>query len=368
MDDLPDHFDLLVVGTGLTETILAAAASRIGKSVLQLDRNGYYGAEWASMSLLQWEEWVVEQQGLSDRPYHKSFSNVEIVTVFGEHKPALEQRSVEDLRKMSGKFCIDLCPRLVFSKGALVDLLIQSNICRYLEFKNCTRLLIHEQNSATEQWMQIPCTRDAVFNDRQLSLIQKRKFMKFIETCARITKSEDEIMKMSDVPFKSFLATCGLDERLCEIVNSVVVCGNGAASESMKFLERFIESSGRFGPTPFLWTLYGCGELPQAFARLSAVFGGVYCLNQEVLCIQPEEGKVKIKLHSKDVTCKFAAGSITSLPIDIVSTSSDILSSHAVCITNKSIKGGDEHEVSRTFRRCANFHCSASRSHLLAFR
>lgn len=37
--------------TGLTESILAAAASRIGKTVLHLDSNDYYGGLWASFNL-----------------------------------------------------------------------------------------------------------------------------------------------------------------------------------------------------------------------------------------------------------------------------------------------------------------------------
>lgn len=37
--------------TGLTESIVAAAASRIGKTVLHLDANDYYGGQWASFNL-----------------------------------------------------------------------------------------------------------------------------------------------------------------------------------------------------------------------------------------------------------------------------------------------------------------------------
>lgn len=33
--------------------------------------------------------------------------------------------------------------------------------------------------------------------------------------------------------------------------------------------------------SPFIYPLYGLGELPQAFARLSAVYGGVYMLHQK---------------------------------------------------------------------------------------
>jgi RAB protein geranylgeranyltransferase component A len=36
-DTLPGEFDVIVVGTGLVQCIVAAAAARIGKSVLHLD-------------------------------------------------------------------------------------------------------------------------------------------------------------------------------------------------------------------------------------------------------------------------------------------------------------------------------------------
>jgi RAB protein geranylgeranyltransferase component A len=37
MTDLPTEYDVIVIGTGLTESIVSAALSRIGKSVLHID-------------------------------------------------------------------------------------------------------------------------------------------------------------------------------------------------------------------------------------------------------------------------------------------------------------------------------------------
>lgn len=31
--------------------------------------------------------------------------------------------------------------------------------------------------------------------------------------------------------------------------------------------QRFLSSLGRYGNTPFLWPMYGSGELPQCFCR-----------------------------------------------------------------------------------------------------
>ncbi|GIX75543.1 rab proteins geranylgeranyltransferase component A 1 [Caerostris extrusa] len=58
MEELPNYFDVIIVGTGMPECIIAAAAARIGKKVLHLDRNGYYGGDWASFSYDKFLEWM----------------------------------------------------------------------------------------------------------------------------------------------------------------------------------------------------------------------------------------------------------------------------------------------------------------------
>ncbi|KAG0013742.1 hypothetical protein BGZ80_010884 [Entomortierella chlamydospora] len=54
-------FDAIVLGTGFTQTIVAAALARAGKTVLHLDENEYYGGESGAFGfrdLLQWADKV----------------------------------------------------------------------------------------------------------------------------------------------------------------------------------------------------------------------------------------------------------------------------------------------------------------------
>ena len=48
----------------------------------------------------------------------------------------------------------------------------------------------------------------------------------------------------------------------------------------------------RYGKSPYLYPLYGLGELPQGFARLSAIYGGTYMLDKQIDEIVFENGKV----------------------------------------------------------------------------
>ena len=45
------EYDVIVLGTGLTECVLSGLLSKEGRRVLHLDRNAFYGAEAASLSL-----------------------------------------------------------------------------------------------------------------------------------------------------------------------------------------------------------------------------------------------------------------------------------------------------------------------------
>jgi len=48
----------------------------------------------------------------------------------------------------------------------------------------------------------------------------------------------------------------------------------------------------RYGKSPYIYPLYGLGELPQAFARLSAIYGGTYMLDRKIESVNiGEDGK-----------------------------------------------------------------------------
>jgi len=42
---------------------------------------------------------------------------------------------------------------------------------------------------------------------------------------------------------------------------------NTSCMEGVARTQRFLNSLGRYGNTPFLWPMYGSGEIPQCFCR-----------------------------------------------------------------------------------------------------
>lgn len=57
-------------------------------------------------------------------------------------------------------------------------------------------------------------------------------------------------------------------------------------------MKLYSDSLSRYGSSPYLYPLYGLGELPQGFARLSAVYGGTYMLNKPFEGFVMENGMV----------------------------------------------------------------------------
>jgi Rab GDP dissociation inhibitor len=56
----------------------------------------------------------------------------------------------------------------------------------------------------------------------------------------------------------------------------------GRAPEALERIKLYGNSVSRYGKSPYIYPLYGLGELPQGFARLSAIYGGTYMLNTQI--------------------------------------------------------------------------------------
>ncbi|XP_066571017.1 rab proteins geranylgeranyltransferase component A 1 isoform X2 [Amia ocellicauda] len=417
-ENLPSEFDVVILGTGLPESIIAAACSRIGQRVLHVDRRTYYAGNWASFTfsgLLSWiedykqdghstvevKEWRDKlqegEEAILLNPVDKAISNVEVFCYASEESedeekeespPQISQTPAEPeqgedhlttredhpsetldnidpqpqlqakeqgepveehtatnnsdavptepletpeaeqtkptpsqlqdteegkrkpityskILKEGRRFNIDLVSKLLYSRGALVDLLIKSNVSRYAEFKNVTRILTY-QNGKVQQ---VPCSRADVFASKQLTVVEKRMLMKFLTFCMDYEQHPEEYLDFKDRSFSEFLKTKKLTENLQHFVLHSIAMASEADSttEGLKSTQHFLQCLGRYGNTPFLFPLYGLGEIPQCFCRMCAVFGGIYCLRHSVQClvVDKESGRCKavIDTHGQRISC-----------------------------------------------------------------
>lgn len=76
------------------------------------------------------------------------------------------------------------------------------------------------------------------------------------------------------------------------------------ARETFNRIVLYTTSMVRYGKSPYIYPLYGLGELPQGFARLSAIYGGTYMLDKPIdEIVYGEDGKFA-GVRSGDETVK----------------------------------------------------------------
>merc|ERR1719266_2116829 len=249
--------------------------------------------------------------------------------------------SKEEVEKHSRRFNIDLVPRLLFARGEMVELLISSNISRYTEFKAVTRVLTL-LNGGLEQ---VPSSRADVFNTKHISVVEKRILMKFLTWCLQ----EDQ-PPCSDLTFGELLKKEKLTPNLTHFVlhSIAMVEPDVSAEDGLKATRKFLSSLGRFGPTPFLWSMYGTGELPQAFCRLCAVFGGIYYLGKTVDKLVMKDGKVSgVMIEDKRIACDHLVLPANIKPEFAPSLGSwpDSIMSRCVMVTSASLLPSDTEQL-----------------------
>jgi hypothetical protein len=129
-------FDVVVLGTGLVESIVAAAAARAGQRVLHLDATQFYGGEAASLPITQWSDWAAA--GAADgtiaqaalRPRERRML-IRPTTRAHEAAPPLP----EAVARLSRRFTLDAGPRFVLARGAMANLMVSSGVAGYMDFK-----------------------------------------------------------------------------------------------------------------------------------------------------------------------------------------------------------------------------------------
>ena len=57
---------------------------------------------------------------------------------------------------------------------------------------------------------------------------------------------------------------------------------NEVARPTYERIMLYASSVAKYGKSPYIYPLYGLGELPQGFARLSAIYGGTYMLDTPI--------------------------------------------------------------------------------------
>ncbi|TFK29318.1 rab escort protein [Coprinopsis marcescibilis] len=265
-NDSEANFDIVIIGTGLTESITAAALSKAKYKVAHIDPNAYYGGNEASLSqdeLISWGEAVNEGR-------HSKFSS-------------FSTSSTTPL-PFSRQYSICLRPSIIPALGPLISSLIASGVSKYSGFKLLSSVNIYSSNGKIQS---VPGSKEDVFHNKEISLIEKRRLMRFLTFAAGDFEEKVELEGKKERPFIELLtSTFSLSQELSTVIAySLAHCvgPSDPALPSLARLRSYLKSIGRYGPSPFLIGHYGgIGDVSQGFCRASAVHGGVYILGRTI--------------------------------------------------------------------------------------
>lgn len=130
----------------------------------------------------------------------------------------------------------------------------------------------------------VPSSKEDVFTNKAVSLIEKRKLMKFLTFAMEYDTSHALLEGAQDMNYIQFLQekfkiTGKLQEAIVYVI--AMVDDKALVKTGLESTHKFVQAMGRFGKGAYLCPLYGGGsEIAQAFCRVCAVYGGVYILNQ----------------------------------------------------------------------------------------
>eukprot|EP00029_Vermamoeba_vermiformis_P006908 TRINITY_DN2838_c0_g1_i1.p1 TRINITY_DN2838_c0_g1~~TRINITY_DN2838_c0_g1_i1.p1 ORF type:complete len:539 (+),score=162.50 TRINITY_DN2838_c0_g1_i1:52-1617(+) len=356
-----DEFDVIILGTGFAESVLSGAFSRIGKRVLHLDRAEFYGGNYATLSFDQINNFIksdeVKDTGTAEQKQCENeitltsgsspFKNKQIVIPQDER----EREETEELfpKKDSRRFNLDLTPKLMWSNSPNVDLLIRSGVARYLEFRCLEHTYLYQNNTL----QLVPCSKSDIFSNKSISLLDKRTLMKFITQMTTPEELEKIRAEHSKEPFEQFLTSRLSVSLRAFVLYAISMIGSDQSveanrvtvAEGIERFQRYLGSLGRYGNTPFLYSLNGTSELCQAYCRLSAVYGGLFVLRRtaaKLLLEKGDEDKPRVKsiidTEGQELKTKHV---ITNLDhaSNFIGPQAKKTRGTAICITNKSLTG-----------------------------
>lgn len=170
------------------------------------------------------------------------------------------------------------------SSGEFVDILSNLDLSRYIEFVQIEGSFVYRDGKGI---CKVPSTPGEAASSSLMGFFEKRRAAGFFKYCANVDLDNPTTWNRINLHatntgelFKSF----DLDSNTIDFIgHALALHANDAylrqpAFGTVQRIKLYMDSMLRFGKTPYLYPLYGLGELPQGFARLSAIYGGVYML------------------------------------------------------------------------------------------
>jgi Rab GDP dissociation inhibitor len=188
---------------------------------------------------------------------------------------------------------IDLVPKLLMANGELTNILVSTDVTRYLEFKQIAGSYVQQGNGKNATVAKVPSDASEALRSPLMGLFEKRRAKKFLEWVGAYSEDDPATsggLDLNACTMREVYDKYGLEPTTRDFIGHSMalyqtdeyINTKGMAKETVQRIRLYVNSMARYGKSPYIYPLYGLGELPQGFARLSAIYGGTYMLNTTV--------------------------------------------------------------------------------------
>ncbi|KAI9499795.1 Rab GDP dissociation inhibitor alpha [Coemansia spiralis] len=315
---MDEEYDVIILGTGLTECMLSGILAVEGKKVLHMDRNDFYGGESASVNLAQ---------------LYERFRN-------GAKPPAQFGRERD--------YYIDLIPKFLMTGEGLVKVLVYTNVMRYLTFGSIATSMVYNGGKIYK----VPSTPTEALMSSLVGILQKNKarsFFSYLQEWRENDAATHQGLDLNRNTMSEVYAHFGLNEDTQEFIGHAMALHlddkykTQPARATCDRIIMYANSAARAMEdkrnSPYIYPHYGLGDLPQAFARLSAVYAGTFMLDTPVDEIISDQGVfVGVRSGEQTARAKQVIGDPSYFPDRVRKTGRVI---RALCILRQPIPKAD---------------------------
>jgi Rab GDP dissociation inhibitor len=227
MEPLADgEYDAIVLGTGLKECVISGLLSVNGKKVLHVDRNGYYGADCASLNLTNLFE---------------KFQAGEVPSYLGSNRD----------------YNVDLIPKFIMACGNLTKMLLHTKVTRYLEFKSIDGSYVYKDGKV----LKVPASPEEALKSSLMGLFEKRRFRKFLIFIDQYDATKSDTWESRDLnvmTMRQLYEDFGLVPETHEFISHAMclqlddVHLDQPALATVKELQVYCYSLARYGTSPYV--------------------------------------------------------------------------------------------------------------------
>lgn len=285
--------------------------------MLHIDRQDHYGGESASLNLTQ-----LYKKFRPNRPQPESLGR-------------------------DRDWNVDLIPKFLMANGELTNILVHTDVVRYLEFKQISGSYVYRDGRIAK----VPSTEMEAIRSPLMGMFEKRRMKKFLEFVTNYddkNPSTHQGINLDKNTMTEIYLKFSLEPGTRDFIGHAMALWSTdeylhlPARETFDRINLYAQSMARYGKSPYIYPLYGLGELPQGFARLSAIYGGTYMLDKPIdEIVYGEDGKV-VGVRSGEEVAKapIVIGDPTYFPDKVQKTGQKVI--RAMCILSHPIPNTED--------------------------